>query len=223
MDKATGTPRSSSTSIPIINANPLDSQTYADDDIEGIYSPKIRLSYTPPVALPPPFPTTLHIEGLPLYLASAVFIRHTMNALYTDLAVELRKVVVKTPRSSASPNLQDEIISRSKRGRRGREKSLVIGVGVTGISRVSGASGEWEVSSTYSFSPSTGLIDRHIIDSIYPAPHQAVYDSLRLSLGKVFGMGIEDGSRAGSNGAACTADHGPHGHGHEHVLENGEK
>ena len=30
---------------------------------ESIYSPKIRLVYTPPVRLPSPFPTTLHVEG----------------------------------------------------------------------------------------------------------------------------------------------------------------
>ncbi|KAG6828482.1 hypothetical protein H0H87_001839 [Tephrocybe sp. NHM501043] len=198
MDKATGTPRSSSTSVPIINANPLDSQPSSDDDIEVIYSPKIRLVYTPPVALPPPFPTTLHVEGLPLYLASAVFIRHTFNALYTNLSVELRKVVVKTPRSHAPPSLHEERNTRPQKNRRGREKSLIVAFCVTGTSRVSGAQGEWEVSSTYSFSPTTGLIDKHFVDSIYPAPHQAVYESLRTSLGKVFGIGMED-RRAGSN------------------------
>lgn len=32
-------------------------------DDENIYSPQIRLVYTPPVALPSPFPRTLSIEG----------------------------------------------------------------------------------------------------------------------------------------------------------------
>lgn len=32
-------------------------------EIENIYSPKIRLTYTPPVALPSPFPRILSIEG----------------------------------------------------------------------------------------------------------------------------------------------------------------
>ena len=61
IDKATGTLRPSE-SIPTVNANPLDNLSY-EEDSESIYSPKIRLSYTPPVALPPPFPKTLHIEG----------------------------------------------------------------------------------------------------------------------------------------------------------------
>ncbi|KAG6895682.1 hypothetical protein C0992_013292 [Termitomyces sp. T32_za158] len=147
MDKATGTPRSSATSIPIINANPLDYQVYGDDDIEGIYSTKVGLSYTPPVALPPPFPATLHVEGLPLYLASAVFIRHTLNALYVDLKLELKKCVVNTPRSS-TPTPTSWLAqgqNPNSKIQRGREKSLVVGFCVTGTSRVSGAPGEWEM------------------------------------------------------------------------------
>ncbi|GLB41188.1 hypothetical protein LshimejAT787_0904030 [Lyophyllum shimeji] len=211
IDRETGTPRPASASIPVLNANPLDVQTYIDEDNETIYSPKVRLSYTPPVALPPPFPATLHIEGLPLYLASSVFIRHTLNALYSDLNVELRKVIVKTPRSKESVSGEvtfEEPKAPLQEVRRERDKRLLVGFCVTGKSRVSGARGQWEVNSTYSFSPNTGLIDRHVIDSIYPPPHQAVYDSLRMSLGKVFGFGIEEGSQARSNSAACSASSG---------------
>ena len=52
--------------------------------------------------------------------------------------------------------------------------------------------------STYTFSPITGLIHEHTVNSIHPAPHQAVYDSLRSSLG----WGDEAGSSS-PNGAAC--------------------
>ncbi|KAG5642939.1 hypothetical protein DXG03_001856 [Asterophora parasitica] len=180
IDKGTGLPRSASTSIPIISTNPLDLQPYGDDDVEVIYSPKVSLSYTPPVELPAPFPKTLHVEGMPLYLASAAFIRHTLNALYSDLSVDLRKVVVKTPRSSTLHKSESQHKPLSQHRRGGRDKSLVIGFGVTGMSRVSGARGEWEVNSTYTFSPKTGLIEKHVVDSIYPAPHQAVYDALLI-------------------------------------------
>ncbi len=62
------------------------------------------------------------------------------------------------------------------------------------------------------FSPLSGLILTHVINSIHPAPHQAVYDSLRTSLGKVFGW--EDGVPTGlprpvnvhPEPAACRAD-----------------
>ena len=64
------------------------------DETEGIYSPRIRLTYTPPTPLPAPFPETLHAEGLHLYIASSIFLRHTLNALNTDLRVELRHIRV---------------------------------------------------------------------------------------------------------------------------------
>jgi len=100
-----------------------------------------------------------------LYMASSVFIRHTMKTLYSDLRVEMRKVAVHAPQR--------------------REKTLFVGLSVYGNTRVSGGLGEWEIDSTYGFSPVSGLINLHTIDSIQPAPHQAAYDALR----EVFGMG----------------------------------
>ena len=60
-----------------------------------------------------------------MYLASSVFVRHTLNALYSDLAVALNKVSVHAPTR--------------------REKSLFIGLTAAGLARVGGAPGEWEV------------------------------------------------------------------------------
>lgn len=34
------------------------------DEKESIYSPHVRLAYTPPTPLPAPFPKTLHVEGV---------------------------------------------------------------------------------------------------------------------------------------------------------------
>ncbi|KAI0051613.1 hypothetical protein FA95DRAFT_1485200 [Auriscalpium vulgare] len=156
---------------PVFNhASRLDA--LVEDSSESIYSPRIRLSYTPPTALPAPFPRTLHIEGLPLYFASSVFIRHTMNAIYTDLAVSLRSFQIH-PSSKATSGT--------------RERSVMIGFGITGRARVGGGQGEWVVTSTYSFHPSTALIHLHIVDSILPAPHDAVFDVLRAALGSLGG------------------------------------
>jgi hypothetical protein len=52
---------------------------------------------------------------------------------------------------------------------------------------VSPISGHTRVS-TYSFSPITGLILKHEIESIYPQPHSAVYDSLKASLLGLMGI-----------------------------------
>lgn len=61
VNKSTGIPRNSA-SLPSANINFLEPYTLQDDD-EPIYSSKIRLSYTPPLELPAPFPKTFHIEG----------------------------------------------------------------------------------------------------------------------------------------------------------------
>lgn len=108
----------------------------------------------------------------------------------------------------------------------GRQKYLVVRQLVTGLNRVSGKVGEWEVyvqssstsqsnsrvtnqfvvafdvaicdsESTYTFSPISGLILQHTVNSIQPAPHLAVYDLLKGSLGHVFGFG---GSPAAGGG-----------------------
>lgn len=72
-----------------------------------------------------------------MYLASSVFVRHTLTALYSDLKVALNKVSINAP-----PPLGD--LQLKARGK-SREKSLFVGLTATGIARVSGAVGEWEV------------------------------------------------------------------------------
>ncbi|KAK7468367.1 hypothetical protein VKT23_002883 [Stygiomarasmius scandens] len=232
IDKSTGEPKTTSSlplpaihlpavnSIPGLQSSSTRTSTDSENQLESIYSPKVRLSYTPPAQLPAPFPKTLTVEGIPLYLASSVFIRHTLNALYTDLHVTLHKVVVNTPKSkpgSLPPPVESETgdartpeeAERDKLGlnqKGNREKSVFIGLRVIGTSRVSGADGQWEVNSTYSFSPVSGLIHLHTINSIEPAPHLTVYDALRMSLGNVFGYGIPspEGEPRSGRGAPAT-------------------
>lgn len=77
---------------------------------------------------------------MPMYIASSVFVRHTLNALYSDLKVVLNKVSVTTP---PSPNSDSIDISGARR--KSRDKSLFVGLTATGVARVSGGQGEWEV------------------------------------------------------------------------------
>jgi hypothetical protein len=146
-----------------------------------------------------------------------------MNAIYTDLTVNITKMIVNTPKGPLLPPDLDNRGYSTKQRRMDREKSIRIRQVVNGIGRVSGKPAEWETSvffflffcskilslhfsfseSTYTFSPITGLIHEHVVNSIHPAPHQAVYDSLRLSLGKVLGFGWSEGAGSSSpNGAA---------------------
>ncbi|KIM43432.1 hypothetical protein M413DRAFT_433941 [Hebeloma cylindrosporum] len=196
VDKATGSPRiPASTFIPSANTN-LENHVVNKDDEEPLYSPNVRLSYTPPVELPAPFPKTFHIEGLQMYLAACGLTRGTMNALYSDLVFRNVKLVTNTPTPTRSSGSQKRRISR--------EKSILLRSIVTGTARVSGKRGEWEIESIYTFSPTTGLIHKHVVNSIHPAPHQAVYDSLRMSFGKLLGLEWGVGSSSTPvNGAAC--------------------
>ncbi|KAI0339348.1 hypothetical protein BDW22DRAFT_1361903 [Trametopsis cervina] len=145
------------------------------NEAPSIYSPRIHLTYTPPVPLPAPLPKTLHTEGLHLYIASSIFVRHTLNALYTDLAVEIKRVRV----TNGGPT-QGSLLSlpQPSPSRRQRDKSISFGLGVSGVGRVSGARTEWEINCTYIFSPLTGLIVHHSVDSIEPAPHQGLFEAL---------------------------------------------
>jgi len=99
--------------------------------------------------------------GLPLYMASSVFIRHTLKTLYSNLHVELRRVYVQTPKSGGSSGATSQVSGLDgdgvdrKEGKQGgeedkkttsrREKSLFVGLVVRGTARVSGVVGEWEV------------------------------------------------------------------------------
>lgn len=138
------------------------------DDPHPIYSKTVCLTYTPPTALPAPFPRTLRVEGLSLYQASAMFMRTSLMTLYSDCNVTVIRKNVKSP---------------SK-----RERQLQLSMLVGGRSRLTGSPAEWDVKCTYSFSPLSGLIYLHEVESIDPAPGLHVFDALRLSLSRVLGV-----------------------------------
>lgn len=67
-----------------------------------------------------------------------------MKTLYSNLRVDLRKLVVQTP-PPHSPNAQYPQSEAVESARRTREKSLFLGFTVLGTARVSGGLGEWQV------------------------------------------------------------------------------
>jgi len=171
-------------------------ETYANT--EPIYSSKIQLFYTPKG-----FERALHIQGAPLYITSSVFVRHTLNALYSDLQVNLLSVrTTPSPPSSSSTS--------PKRHGKTSNRSLSMRIGVSGLARVSGAKSEWEVDYTYNFSPTTGLILVHTINSIHPAPHESVYEAFRLGFGRL-GLGFSPQPGAGAQGTICRGSALPKG------------
>ncbi|KAH9060509.1 hypothetical protein EDB87DRAFT_1614936 [Lactarius vividus] len=151
-----------------MNADRVDC-TNQDQEIP-IYSPSICLEYAHPTALLAPLPQNLHVKGLPLYLASAMFVQHTLNAIYTDLGIELCMVKRRSPTHIP---LQSHP----------RELRVSIGLVVSGQARLTGQPTEWRVHSTYSFEPIQALISHHRIDSILPEPQNGIsLDLLRRAL-----------------------------------------
>lgn len=143
-DKATGEAK---IPPPIVGSTPLsDIAVLQDSSVDHLYSPTIRLSYTPPSRLPSPFPETLQVEGSKLYLASAMFVRHTLTALYSDISVVINKVEVKTEGKASRPADDALPVPRNKVSTF-REKTLFIRLTVYGRSRlgVSAPPAEWQV------------------------------------------------------------------------------
>jgi hypothetical protein len=62
-----------------------------------------------------------------------------MNAIYSDLQVDMRKVVVNSSSDLSRREGQDGV------SRHRREKHLFVGLKVIGRTRVSGSTSEWEV------------------------------------------------------------------------------
>jgi hypothetical protein len=95
-------------------------------------------------------------KGISLYVTSASFVRHGLNALYSDLKLSLTKLVVKTPPKPINASGSDSTCSEKEReptsphGKKrqskiSREKRVEVGFVVSGISRVTKSPGEWEV------------------------------------------------------------------------------
>jgi hypothetical protein len=83
-------------------------------------------------------------------------------------------------------------------------------IGVSGFARVSGVKSEWEVDYTYTFSPTTGFILIHTINSIDPAPHESVYEAFRLGFGRL-GLGFNPQPGADARGTICRGTTPPKG------------
>ncbi|KAI0249275.1 hypothetical protein BJV78DRAFT_1129890 [Lactifluus subvellereus] len=162
-------PPSSLPGAHLTGANPSADRADSTHQEVPLYSPSIRLEYTHPMFIPAPLPQNLHVEGLPLYLASAMFVRHTLNALYADLGIELCMLRRWSPSHVSSHHHP-------------RELRISLGLLVTGRARVTGQLAEWQINSTYFFEPTNALISRHVIDSILPAPHDTALELLRRAL-----------------------------------------
>ena len=67
-----------------------------------------------------------------------------MNAIYSDLTVNITKMVVNTPESPLLPPELDNNGNSAKKRRLNREKGIRIRQVVNGVGRVSSKPAEWE-------------------------------------------------------------------------------
>ncbi|EJT99628.1 hypothetical protein DACRYDRAFT_23702 [Dacryopinax primogenitus] len=102
-----------------------------------------------------------------MYTASAALVRAGMSALHTDLTVDLRRMYVS---------------SQSR-----RERAARVLLNVSGFGRVTGQRSEWDLCFCYVFSPRSGKVELHRIESIDPAPHTSVYEGMKAGLMRVLG------------------------------------
>jgi hypothetical protein len=70
-----------------------------------------------------------------------------MNAIYSDLQVQMTKVVIDSSSSGPGSSSAIDRVERadSTEPRHRREKSLFVGLKVLGNTRVSGSASEWDV------------------------------------------------------------------------------
>lgn len=182
--------------------------------------------------------TNTTLPGLPLYLASSMLLRHSLHALYTPLTLTVTSVRVSSTRPPGSgpsipslpPSHRPGESAKHERAYE-RQKSLTVGFDIDGRGRVGGGKAHWEIRSTYHFHPmhariyryvfpfllllvlppSTLLIsyDRHVVDSIVPAPSSGVFDLLRGVLdgvgGRVGVPGVPGGCVSIDGGPRCDA------------------
>jgi hypothetical protein len=67
-----------------------------------------------------------------------------MNAIYSDLTVNITKMVVNTPQGPLLPPELDKRGYSTKKRRMNREKNIRIRQVVNGVGRVSGKPAKWE-------------------------------------------------------------------------------
>ena len=68
-----------------------------------------------------------------------------MNVIYSDLTVNITKMLVNTPKGLLLPPERDNHGYSTKKRRMSREKNIRIRQVVNGVGRVSGKPAEWEM------------------------------------------------------------------------------
>ncbi|RSH94573.1 hypothetical protein EHS25_004377 [Saitozyma podzolica] len=121
--------------------------------------------------LPAPFP--IKVSSLAAYSMAFSIARNGMSALHTDLSASLERMTF-SPQPNLPDNRADMLLSR-KSVPQHRRKQIRVLVSVSGIPRLPPhKEATWQTSSLYTFSPYSGLIISHEVETIRPLPGEGV-------------------------------------------------
>lgn len=146
----------------------------SEEDL-SIYHPSIKFSYRPPLNNPPELELgdqgpNLTFSGRSIYLTSSQVLRHALNVIFTEVQVELERVqLVRSSSGFSKTSLKAE-----GGGVAGRNDELMVRLKLKALTRVTHSQHEYTVIFRYQFCGDTGLIKRHRVEKIQPAPGRKV-------------------------------------------------
>ncbi|WVQ78740.1 hypothetical protein IAT38_000827 [Cryptococcus sp. DSM 104549] len=136
------------------------------------------------VVLKLPAPLPLKVSSLSAYSVAFSLTRSGMQALHTNLRSEMERMTFSpTPSDAAKDNPKASLILSQKKFPAHRQKQIRVLVSVWGTLRLPPHhETKWHTSSLYTFSPVSGLIESHEVETIRPLPGEGVGEWLMSHL-----------------------------------------
>ncbi|WWD16613.1 hypothetical protein CI109_101041 [Kwoniella shandongensis] len=159
--------------LPLFFSPEMDSATMFPPEI---FSQHVMLK------LPPPLP--IKISSLSGYGMAFSVARSGMHAFHTDLRSDLERMTFSpSPADAAKESQTNALLLSRKPVPAHRKKQIRVLVSVYGTPRLpSHTEAKWHTSSLYTFSPTSGLISSHEVETIRPLPGEGVSEWLMSRL-----------------------------------------
>ncbi|WVQ74523.1 hypothetical protein IAR50_004124 [Cryptococcus sp. DSM 104548] len=140
--------------------------------------------YSQHMVLKLPAPLPLKISSLTGYSMAFSLTRNGMQALHTDLRSDLERMTFSpAPRDLAKDDKRAALVMAQKGVPSHRQKQIRVLLSVYGTLRLPPHSeARWHTSSLYTFSPTSGLIISHEVETIRPLPGEGVAEWLMSRL-----------------------------------------
>ncbi|KAJ9109208.1 hypothetical protein QFC21_000537 [Naganishia friedmannii] len=134
--------------------------------------------YSNHVCLRLPAPLPVKLSSLHLYQFMFAMARHGMHVMHTDVYASLDKVTV-SPNVNARMATKDLVKRLPNADRKRRNRQVRVELSVNGTPRLTpDHPTSWKTSSLYTFSPLSGLIIEHEVETIRPLPGEGVAEWL---------------------------------------------